>query len=409
MPLIVDAQAQPITDTWINTKELVSVAGGAVTGRSITSKLHVSPDGNGTDGSTWDKAFTTIQDALDAASTDANDLTLILLAPIAGFYDIDAVGDPTWAGNYEIVGPHRLWSPIKNSDGGATSVMKFTGKISLTNLAIFQDSTNNCDGIVFTNHGFRIRKCGFNSEGVNGAVTAIHIDGSGGMTQGGIIDDIQVIGHVTHTKGLHIDKSRVNEFRHMHLHKCLTGIHIDDALSDYNHFEVIDIGDCATGIDIDAGNEHLFDHILFHHNTNNVLDDIGDSTWNNIGGELDVTLEPDNFTGVTVATGGAGDAWTAAPVEIRAALTATKPFKIVATIVEANAAEKFRIHLSADGGLTWFDDISIEGEVNAQKRSASVAPTATDHIFNKGTQIVAEAKCESGGNSTVVWLELQVI
>ena len=85
------------------------------------------------------------------------------------------------------------------------------------------------------------------------------------------------------------------------------------------------------------------------------------------------------------------------------------PFKVVATLAEGNAAEKFRIRFSADAGVTWFDDISIEGEVNAQKREAAVAPTATDHIFNKGTQIVAASKSESGGNSVSVWIEIQEI
>ena len=138
-------------------------------------------------------------------------------------------------------------------------------------------------------------------------------------------------------------------------------------------------------------------------------DEVGDSIWNNIQGELDVTLEPDNFTGVAVATHAAANTWTTVPVEIRAAATSTVPFKIVATLTEGNATEKFRIRLSADSGATWFDDISIEGTANAQKREASVAPTATDHIFNKGTQIVAASKCETGGKSVAVWIEVQEI
>jgi len=81
--------------------------GSAVINRAITAKLHVSKNGDNTDGSTWGKAYNKIQDALDAASTDINDLTLILIAVATGptdNYDIDTAGDPTWTGNYEIVG-----------------------------------------------------------------------------------------------------------------------------------------------------------------------------------------------------------------------------------------------------------------------------------------------------------------
>jgi len=41
-------------------------------GRAVTATLYVSPNGNGTDGSSWTRAYTTIQAALDAASTDIN-------------------------------------------------------------------------------------------------------------------------------------------------------------------------------------------------------------------------------------------------------------------------------------------------------------------------------------------------
>ena len=105
---------------------IITNAGPSITNRAMTAKLHVSPDGNSYDGSTWENAFQTIQEALDAASTDANDLTLIIVAPHATFYDIYTTGDPTWTGNYEIIGSHRLWAPVRNTHGTATSIMKFT-------------------------------------------------------------------------------------------------------------------------------------------------------------------------------------------------------------------------------------------------------------------------------------------
>jgi len=67
--------------------------------RAVTATLRVSPNGTGVDGLSWRTAYTTIQDALDAASTDADDCTLILISPHTTNYDIDTTGDPTWAAN----------------------------------------------------------------------------------------------------------------------------------------------------------------------------------------------------------------------------------------------------------------------------------------------------------------------
>ena len=388
-------------------EDIMSGIGPAMLGRAITAKLYVSPNGSDADGSTWAKAYTTIQGALAAASTDANDCTLILLAPHDTYYDINTTGDPTYTGNYEIVGTHRLWALVRNTHASATSIMKFTGKVSLRDLAIFQ--TGDTNGVTFTQGGFRIRDCGFNSEGLTDPATAIYIDGSAGLTRGGIIEDIQVQGHITYTKALHINASKVNEFYNMRIAKCLTGVHIEDAGSDMNSFDELMLHNCATGIDIDSGNGSMFNNIHFHGCTTNVDDAVGDSNWNNINAELDTSFFPDNFTGVTVATHANADTWTAAPVEIRSAAAATKPFKIVTTLAEASAAEKFRVRFSANAGSTWFTDIVIEGEVNAIKSIASSASTATDHVFNAGTQISAESKCESGGESVVVWIKIQEI
>lgn len=399
------------------TEAYLSEMGSGISGRATNATLYVSINGDGTDGLSWATAYNTIQAALDAASTDADDCTLICIAPHTTFYNINTTGDPTWTGNYEIIGTHRVWAPIRNSHASATSVMKFTGKVSIRDLAIFQ--TADINGVIFTGSGFRIRNCGFNSELITGAATSIYIDGSAAITRGGIIEDIQILGDAEFSRGLYINQSKINKFCHMHIHKCLTAIQIADADSDFNTFEHIDIGDCdatvavegtdGIAIDIDAGNETLFNDVLFHHNTINVDDEVGDAVWQNIQGEFDVTIEPALWAGVTVATHATADTWTTIPVEVRAAATATTPFKIVSTIIEPGAAEKFRVRFSGDSGATWFDEILIEGAVNAIKTQASAAPPSTDHIFNKGTQIVASAMSESGGNDIAVWLGIQEI
>ena len=383
----------------------------ATINRAVTAILHVSPNGDGTDGETWSTAYTTIQAALDAASTDKNECTLILIGINTGptdFYDIDTE-DPTWTGNYILQGSHRTWAKIKNDHDSATSIMKFTGYTLLIDLNFNLGVSGH--GVIMTKGAFRLNHIQFVGEDLTEAATALHLDGATTLKHGKIAD-VDMLGESTgeFMTGLLFDKVARSNVENLVTHYCLKGIQIVDAASDGNIFKKIDIGDCihanGIGIDIDAGNGQHFDDITFHGNTLNVDDEVGDSTWNNINAQLDVTLEPDNFTGVTVATG-AGTAWTAAPVEVRAALPNGPPFKIVATLVEGSAAEKFRVRFSADSGATWFDDVSIEGQLNAHKREASAAPTSTDFIFNRNTQIVAESKSESGGNSVVVWLEIQ--
>lgn len=64
-------------------------------GRAVTATLYVSPNGSGADGLTWLTAYTTIQAALDVASTDADACTLIFIGPHATNYNINTTGDPT--------------------------------------------------------------------------------------------------------------------------------------------------------------------------------------------------------------------------------------------------------------------------------------------------------------------------
>lgn len=127
-------------------------------------------------------------------------------------------------------------------------------------------------------------------------------------------------------------------------------------------------------------------------------------------GAFAIGFEPDTFAGVTVATGNGINTWTAAPVEVRAAITATKPFRVIGISTEANATEKFRLRLSADNGLTWFKDFQFEGNANVNKRESFSFPEGTEFIFNKGIQITAESKSESDGiDNALVWLEIQQI
>jgi len=377
--------------------------GASIATRAVTATLYVSPNGAGSDGKTWATAFTTIQDALDAASTDADECTQIVVGPHATYYDINTTGDPTWTGNYDIIGSHRIWAAVRNEHDTATSVFKFTGKVSIRDLAIF--TADAVDGVVFTGNGWRVRHCGFNSSGTDAANTSVYIDGSAALTRGGIMEDVQFIGHVTHTKAIYINTSTVNEFHNVTLHTCLTAIHIVGATSDYNLFKDCDIGDCALGIDIDSGNEQHFINLRLHHNTNNVDDTVGDSIWYNTDGQFDISITPDDFTGIAVDTGDGVNTWTAALVTIYTDAS-DGPFRITGKALKAGSTEWYRLQLTADDGVTYFDDTMFE----ASKQIGSSAPSGTEHVFNKGTVIKGRSKSESAGvDGLDVWLQIQMV
>lgn len=381
--------------------------GNATIGRAVTATLHVSPNGDNTDGSTWAKAYTTIQGALDTASTDGDDCTLILISPHATNYDINTTGDPTWSANVILKGSHRLWAAIKNTHASATSVMKFTGKASIEDLAIFTQGS--VSGVIFTKSGFRVRHCGFNSESTTGATKSIHLDGSSAFIRGGIMDEVEFRGNVAYTTALYLDTAKINRFECLHIHNAIKGIQIVDADSDYNTFINCDIGDSALAIDIDGGNEQHFNGITLHHNTTNIEDAVKDHIFENIRGQFEITVQPDNFTGFAVAGGGGADTWGTLTEVMTSGTSNLKPFRIVATQIEADASEKFRIQFTVDGGATYYDDIQVEGSANAVKRESTASPSGTEYIFNVGSGVSARVKSESGGDNVIIWIERQEI
>jgi len=390
------------TGDWMSDNS--GIPGSGIVGRAVTATLYVSPNGDNSDGSTWDKAYRTIQGALSAASTDANECTAILIAPHATYYDINTTGDPTWTGNYEINGTHRIWAAIRNEHATATSVMKFTGKVSLRNLAIFtEDSVN---GVIFTNSGWRVRCCGFNSSGTSGANASVYIDGTSGVTRGGIMDDIQFIGNVTHTKAIYINTSTINEFSNVRIHECLKGIHIVNTASDLNEFKSIDIGDSAIGIDIDAGNEQHFSNIQFHHNTVNVDDEVGDHIYDEMKGDFPITISPTNLAGITVIAFDAINTY-GNDTEIIAAGAIDAPFRVVGFYAEPIVAQWYQVRFSwGAAGTAYFDQIMVK----TARAAGSSYPAGTGFIFNKGTRISASAKALTAGNDEIqVWVKLQLI
>ena len=387
--------------------QLGSVNGVAVKEDAIiaTETLYVSTNGDNSNGVSWDKAYNTIQAALDAASTDADDLTLILISPHATQYDIVTDGDPTWTGNYILKGSHRNWAKIVNTGGGGspTSIMKFTGKVALEDLN-FNLGSGSCNGIIMTHGGFRVDRCMFVGESLTGAATALWFDGAS-VIKHGKVRDCDFVGHSTYMTALLVDNVTNSQFKNISFHSCLTAIQVVNADSDDNTFMNLDIGECAIGFDLDTGNEQHINNVFVHHNTTNFDDEVGDHHLQDIKGEFNMDTLPDDLTGVSVTAHNDAGSW-GADVEVRAAATSTKPFKIAGYIFVPAITQKHKIRFTADNGATYFDEVFVE----QTKNTGSDAGSDTDFIFNIGTQIKASVKAESGGEDIVyVWLKVQVM
>jgi len=388
----------------LNNPSVLSEIGTSISGRAVTATLYVSPNGSGADGKTWASAYTTIQAALDAASTDADDCTLIVVSPHTTHYNIDTTGDPTWTGNYILQGTHRTWAKVKNDHAGATSVLKFTGKSAMMDLNINLGTSNN--GVIMTHGGARVYHCQFVGEDLTASATALHLDHASGGKHAKVIDcDFLGNGGATDDDmlALLIDEYGYSNFERLRIHNCHTGIQFVGDNSDKNIISTVDIGDNFIGIDIDAGSEQHFYDAILHHNETNIDDEVGDHTFENIRGAFPIAIYPDNLAGIQVDTGAANTY--GSDIEIRAGATATKPFRIVGVHMEPSTSEQYQLRFSADSGSTHYDVLQFDGT----RREGTAAPSGTEFIFNKGTRISASARDVSGGDNVKVWIEVQEI
>lgn len=389
------------------------ILGSSVLGRAVTATLCVSPNGSGTDGLSWITAYQTIPAALAAASTDANDCTLILIGINTGanYYDIDMTGDPTWTGNYILAGSHRAWAKIKNDHLSATSIMKFTGYTSLIDLNFNLSADNN--GVIITKSAFRVRNCQFVGEDLTGAATALHINGATTVRHG-IVGNVHMVGGSIYMTALKLDNCSRSLFERLTIHDCLKGIHIDDGddathESNTNTFHFIDIGHCnnASGIaiDIDKGDEQHFDVVELHNNTRNVDDEVGNHIWVNIHGHFPIYIYPDNFTGIVVASDAVSGDW-GSLTDIVAANAIDNPFRIVGTHFIPVITQSSRVRFTAVNGAPYYDDVMFHGT----KREGTAAPSGTEFIFNANTRIESMAKVNGAGPDNIaVWIEIQEI
>jgi len=379
---------------------ILSSIWSSITSRAMTATLYVSPDWDNSDWSTWDKAYNTINSALDNASTDANHCTLIMIWPKATPYDINTSWTPTRTWNYEIKGTHRRRAIITNTNATAEYVMKFTWKVWINDLAISTAWTVNT--IKFTNSSYRIRHCWFNASATTSATKIIDIDWTGGTILGWRLEDVEIIWNVSYSTGLYINNASINTSKDMNIHFCLNAIHILDTDSDNNYFDIIDIWGCALWLNIDAWNSQHFYDIHFHENTTNIDDEVWDHHYNGITWEFPIYVEPENVDWITVNWW--DNTW-GTDTEIRTVATATKPFKVIWYTLNPSSDENTIIRFSADSWSTFFEQTIF----SSKKWKASWNGDATDFIFNVWTKISASVYSSSSWKNVKVRLDVQEI
>ncbi len=372
--------------------------GASVLGRAATATLYVSPCGSNTNGKTWASAYNTIQSALDAASADNDALTLILVGPHATNYDIDTTGDPTWSKNVVLKGSYRNFAKIKNDHASATSVFKFTGKVSIENLAI-DCGSGSVNGVIISGantRGSTLYQTYFECEDVTGAHMALEVEDTEYLH----VEEVKFHGVAAYTTGLLLDGCTLSNFERLDFHENLVGIQITDTSPD-NIWSFILLHDCALALDIDSGDYQFLHEFAFAGNTRNVDDEVGNHAWIAPHGAFDIEILPDNLVGTTVSTGSANTY--GADTELLSGASRDNPFRIVGIHMEPSTSEWYQLRLSDDSGATFFDIIQFDGT----KREGAAAPSGTEHIFNKGTRISGSARDVSGGDNVKVWLEIQ--
>jgi hypothetical protein len=370
-------------------------------GRPYTKILYVSSNGSGSDGKSWASAYTTIQDALDAASVDSNDFTLILIAP--GTYDINTTGVPTWSANVAIIGSHRNTVIIKNDHGSASAVMQLSGKSSLKDVTIDCGSGSN-DGLILTSDGARLENIYLEAENVTGAHNALEFSGSIEYVK---CEDVMIHGVITHTKGVYLNDCKLSTFINFQIHECATGLHLDHADDDDNFFNFFHIHGCTLGVLIDAGIENQFKNLMLLSNTTNVTTCAGNH-WNNPYFEPQIVriLPETASTGTVVSSKNVADTYADNYTQIDDGTTFTKLFKVVGMAL-GNPSDNTATYIVkiATGAAASEVDIG-RGMHQANRFGAGFSQGFESGVIDPGVRVSANCQSENAVADTIqVWLQ----
>jgi len=225
------------------------------------------------DGSSWETAYTTINVAYTAISSDLDDKTIIFVG--FGIFDVDIAGQFNIDKNIHIVGSGRDRTIIRNSHILADYVFNVTKYFKMEDCTIFYGRL--CGGInVWGNSSdVYLDNILFNTDFVgSGISTSLQID-YGGY---GEYKNIYFNGNKANFMAVNISNSVYNHFQDIEIWDYGTGVWINNN-SNNNFFDNVCIFRTGLGFNINGSSGHYFTDIGFFNCTVNVDDDVGNSYW----------------------------------------------------------------------------------------------------------------------------------
>lgn len=390
--------------------------------------LYVGLNGDNSDGLSWQTAFTTLNAAVDAASSDGK----VLIYIGAGTFNVNIIPWLSITKRLHIkgsgIGITRLENQLGNSVGHF--ILSIEKTCTIENLTFRRRNENRHGAITYqvaAGGNSILRNCSFEFKR-SGDPVSVSLITMGTNISGLVFEDLVmwgmtgVMGMLASTSfniliknvlikdcnyGLYIDSVSFKDsiIQDCRFEKCIHGIFV--AASSNTSIERSIIKDCTTGIKLLSGaNKISLTDVTFTHCATNI-DDVGSNTeMAGIKSTIHNQIYPEALTGVMLPNSGTPEVYGLNTVIIPPDAI-TKPFKILAFTAAPSDDKKFIVRLSCDGGVTYFMHMferrdGLNGEL-------SRTLVLHDTIFPKGCEISGSMMAEVGDETLEIWLYYQEI
>lgn len=378
--------------------------------RSIgfTDTIFVSTTGNDQDGSTWEKAYTSLKTAMDwiEANQSSGECHLIILGDNS--WDMDTTGAPTYTANIAIYGiDSRNQAYISNNHATATHVLKFTGWCSINNLCIDCGTGNigiEIEGIGA--NGSRLRKICFDCTALTAGADAILLDGGVSDVK---IWDCSGDGEAVNTSGIRLNNANHCTIQEIKIHTALVGLQSDHANDDNNEFIDCHLHGCVTGIQIaNAGATGNHFHSIYFNLCTTRISDGGTSTkFSEIhpSSEIIHILPETASVGTVVASLNIANSYAANYSQIDDGSTFTKPFKIVGAFF-GNPSDNTATYIIKLATGAAASEVDIARFIHqSDKFTTGLSIPIKSGTIPAGTRISANCQTENAVANTIqIWL-----
>lgn len=282
--------------------------------------IYVSKEGDNSDGSSWEKAFTNLPQAVQAVPQD-RELYGIKIG--LGEYDINGPEDgimPGMSRSILFCGQDRESVIITNDHTGATSVFGVNAPTIFRNLTVsareFSRSIEFNTGANYSSIydcDIKGRNC-FVTHYMDGPTSAIQFD----EVHDCHIEDVNICGEQGTTDAIEVENSRKITGTNIFIEYCQFGFHVDGSGSARNYFDNIVISDSLYGVEIGTGaHNNMFNHlhmseIMAH--TEDVSSSIIDNGYDNKFCKVRLRpqieeVTPELTTGVTLTSNAVADTY----------------------------------------------------------------------------------------------------